>query len=631
MQPRNKGTKLIGLFIGLDDSSYEYIAKLILPYQGQDIPKLGDFLLIDNIDELVVARIMNMMPRGEFTTFTGEKWLSDVALYEDAIGQEIKDQKISYFVKIKLLGRLYDDCTKFQPGISKVPHITSKVYKPDETLTRVICNKALSEQEGGMKIGTFWLDPKIDVLFDLKHLVSRRTFIFARAGYGKSNLMKSVASSWKPGLGSLFIFDPEGEYAITDNQGRPGILDKIPAVLVTNRRNVATRVGANIYPTLKFNLADFSPKFIIPLLVPESKHEMIFFQKLMGLWDGQWRDLVDLFSKKGWDSSPSEISAIMKKIEDMEPDQSTGPIMNNLVQPIKSLHDRDSRLLDVLNEAAKKGLPVIMDISLLDSRSALQFCSIVVSHFFNKNQRGFIGRDDGREDAPGGDISKIVFVVEEAQSVIGVSSGIQKFIELAKEGRKYQLGAIFITQQPGAISHEILSQGDNFFVFHMLNKRDIKALNDANAHYSADVLTQILNEPVKGKSYMWSSPQPFVIPVQITNFEDQVQPGQAKSVQGASNVLGELLGGISKGDETENAILAKLKAVLSERGIPPGDIEQMSAVEKDLTRDLFKRLSPDELKYAGDQDGIQIGPKDGRPFAIKFTYFNKIKQKISLA
>jgi hypothetical protein len=32
------------------------------------------------------------------------------------------------------------------------------------------------------------------------------------------------------------IFDPEGEYAITDAKRRPGIMDKREAILVTNRK-----------------------------------------------------------------------------------------------------------------------------------------------------------------------------------------------------------------------------------------------------------------------------------------------------------------------------------------------------------------------------------------------------------
>ena len=62
-------------------------------------------------------------------------------------------------------------------------------------------------------------------------------------------------------------------------------------------------------------------------------------------------------------------------------------------------------------------------------------------------------------------------MIEEAQSVLGASGGSREdspFVAWVKEGRKYGLGAVLITQQPGSIPAELVSQGDNFFVFHLL-------------------------------------------------------------------------------------------------------------------------------------------------------------------
>ena len=62
-----------------------------------------------------------------------------------------------------------------------------------------------------------------------------------------------------------------------------------------------------------------------------------------------------------------------------------------------------------------------------------------------------------------------IAVIEEAQSVLNErASAATPFIEWVKEGRKYDLGAVLITQQPESIPHEILSQGDNWFLFHLL-------------------------------------------------------------------------------------------------------------------------------------------------------------------
>ena len=93
---------------------------------------------------------------------------------------------------------------------------------------------------------------------------------------------------------------------------------------------------------------------------------------------------------------------------------------------------------------------------------------------------------------------------------------------MGKEGRKYDLGAVLITQQPGSIASEILSQGDNWFVFHLLSSIDLQTLKKANAHFSDDLLSTLLNEPLVGNGIFWSSAggKSYPIPVRVLPFEE---------------------------------------------------------------------------------------------------------------
>lgn len=607
--------EIIGVFVGIDSSAYEYLASIIAPYQPQYAPIMGGFMLIDNINEYIVARVMDYAPQGEMVSYMGRKWLSEVALTPDLIGQDIKTKKVSYQVKIKLLGRLDKNTNNFTPGIKKIPHITSKVIQPNTEIIRSICNQALGEMTKGISIGNYWVDNNIGIKFKMDQLIGKRTFIFARAGYGKSNLMKVLASKWQKNYGSLIIFDPEGEYSVTDKKGRPGIMDEIPAILVTNRRKVKEELDINVYDNLRFDLREFAPGFIIPILVVQGKHEMVFFQKLMGLDHHQWIELVNNLFENKWRANPQEVAEIME----MEDLNSVQPILNNLVPPIQKLHDPSSKFLKIIESSVNDGVPVIIDISLLDSRSALQLSSIVISHFFNKNQTRFTG---GRED-----LFRITFVMEEAQSVIGNTTNVAKFIELAKEGRKYQLGGIFITQQPGSISKDILSQGDNFFVFHLLSKVDLKALQDTNAHFSRDILTQILNEPIKGKAYMWISNQPFVLPVKILNFEKIAIPNKSKEVQSENNLLDSILGVITQFNEKEEKIFQKFEELLKEKGLDINNRDAIfsESIKGELSKGIYRKLSDNEKEFLESEDGIVY--YDNKPFALKYQYFEMFYEK----
>lgn len=600
----SESEEIVGVFIGLQSSNYEYIATIIAPYKADFSIELGSFLLIYDEPFKLVSRVIDFVPQGELTSFMGQKWLSDVAFDAEAIGSDIKKRKISYSVKIKILGTL-DSKNAFIPGLRKIPHITSRVIKPDSAVVARIINQVMQEQTGGSKVGDYFLDPEIEVKFDPKELLEKRTFVFARAGYGKSNLMKILASDWKEEYGSLVVFDPDGEYAVTDKKGRPGLMDRREAILVTNRREPEIR---NVYRNLRVNLKHFEPEFVLPLIIPPEKQEFIFFQKLMGLSQDRWNRLVDLFYERGWTATLEETNMIIGAADTEEAEMR--PVRNNLIYPIRTLHDPNSHLMRIIETAIERGLVVVVDVSRLNSLTALRLTSIILQRVFNENQRNFIA---GSPD----ELMRATFVVDEAQSVLSRDSSYESFVTLAKEGRKYSLGAVFITQQPGSIPFEILSQGDNFFVFHLLSRGDLDSLQRANAHYSNDIITQALNEPKKGKCYMWTSSQPFVLPVQILNFEDQKISNRAREVQANSTLLSSILQEITEEFESPafRAILRKHTEV---------EEVMVGAPINQKTMALFQKLNDEERGYVRTHNGLQMGPLDKKEFAITFRYYHEL-------
>jgi hypothetical protein len=110
----------------------------------------------------------------------------------------------------------------------------------------------------------------------------------------------------------------------------------------------------------------------------------------------------------------------------------------------------------------------------------------------------------------------IIAVIEEAQSVLNEKSlAAESYRCWVKEGRKYDLGALLITQQPGSLPTEILSQGDNWFGLHLLSVVDLKTLQKANSYFSQDILCMLLNEPIPGHAVFWSSVGGKLYPVSL--------------------------------------------------------------------------------------------------------------------
>src|SRR5215469_13355 len=131
------------------------------------------------------------------------------------------------------------------------------------------------------------------------------------------------------------------------------------------------------------------------------------------------------------------------------------------------LHDPSSQLLRGLERALEEGKLCVVDISQMRGAQGLALAGVILQRLFDHNQNEFTKREP--RSVP------VIAVVEEAQSVLGTRAGQGEgpFVAWVKEGRKYDLGAVLVTQQPSSIPPEILSEGDNWFIFHLLSENDL--------------------------------------------------------------------------------------------------------------------------------------------------------------
>ena len=111
--------------------------------------------------------------------------------------------------------------------------------------------------------------------------------------------------------------------------------------------------------------------------------------------------------------------------------------------------------------------------------------------------------------------------IEEAQNYLSPeqtkSGGVYE--RLAKEGRKFHLGLVYITQQPSAIDPKITSQTENIVAMHMSNKEDTMILSRIKDKFDDLTCRFLKDEAQKGLAYLYAEPhQPFVLPCQIHLF-----------------------------------------------------------------------------------------------------------------
>ena len=546
----------VGVFRGFQEGGMEFHAELSIPYRPSlhNIPMHGQFVLVqlEHPEEAVLGRITSLSAQGRLTSQSGEQYALRSMSENRTIPDDIRTEYLQYRVNVRVLGVLRaneDNSLTFAPSHRRLPHMGSPIAFPsDEVLKLLVDPDGQGAELGHFALGEYiysgnddrvqkmdWMqlkDPNASVRFNVSNLVSRRTFVFARAGFGKSNLTKLLFSTLyaenptvpKRGgnnvpVGTL-IFDPDGEYFWPDNKGRPSLCDVIhlqdKIAVFTSRQAPSSYYESFVSGGVKLDIRRLHPSDVISISLPAEKQDQQNVRKLRGMNLSNWGKLVELIYDHGNSADKSLVSDLMN----LDPGQEVEALAarSNMTLIVKMLHDPSSQLMDILTKALADGKICIVDMSQLRGGQSLVLSGLILRRIFDRNQEEFTKADP--ESIP------TIAVVEEAQSVLNEkSSASVPYVEWVKEGRKYDLGAMLITQQPGSIPNEILSQGDNWFLFHLLSAGDLKNVRSANAHFSDDMLSSILNEPIPGQGVFWSSAGSTIypIPLRVLSFENMYE------------------------------------------------------------------------------------------------------------
>lgn len=543
-------SNVFGTFKGFSEKGFEFAAEIVAPYNSSMLerPQLGQFLLIElaSKEEASLGRITQFVPSGLLASAEGEDYINTMQSRDQEVPEDLKKAKLKYKVQIKLLGAVKNvkengvDKIVFVPSQRRLPHLGAKVALPSSSVLEELCQLSGGNTDlGDYVLGEFvysgktaepeavlrHISPALKVTFNINNLVSKRSVVFARAGYGKSNLIKYlIAELYRNGIPKtdrgknvgVLIFDADGEYFWPDFQDRPGLCD-VPQlqenlVVFTSRPAPSQYYDSWKAGNVRIDIRDLPARDVIGISISSDRQNQQNVIKLKSLDSERWRKLVNLIAKDGLNATDGEIAQLLGYTNAADAKAEILAAKSNMNNVVNHLHDPNSQLLNGTIEALIEGHCVVVDISMLSSSAGYNVAGLLMRRIFNYNQENFTG------ESP----IPVISIIEEAQSVLGRNlEESSPFVEWVKEGRKYDLGAILVTQQPGSMSPELLSQADNWFCFHLLSEGDAATLGKYNSHYSHDVLAHLISEPISGNCYMWSAPkQPFVLPVRIRSFEE---------------------------------------------------------------------------------------------------------------
>ncbi len=633
--------QIVGVFRGFKQGGLEFHADLVLPYRNefQNIPMHGQFVLIqlETPDEAVLGRIASFSSEGKLSSGSGEEFNIRAVREGREIPEDIREDYLKYRVNIRVLGVLRNDSEDkltFIASHRRLPHVGSRVALPSEEVLREIAGHNLEGAAlGHFALGEFiyagkskeidianWMqvkNPEVLIKFPIESLVSRRSFILARAGFGKSNLNKLLFSNLYATTPTVrkrnrdvpvgtIIFDPDGEYFWPDDKGRPGLCDvphlKDQLVVFTSRQGPSPFYQSFVAGGIRLDIRRLRPGDVIAIALPPERQDQQNIRKLKGLDSGRWRELVNLIDADGNNADLDTIQDILHLDSGQQVEALAARA--NMTQIVRMLHDRSSQLMDTLLEALAKGKLCIVDVSQMRGGQSLILSGLILRRIFDRNQEEFTAAEP--KTIP------TIAVVEEAQSVLNENAtSAEPYISWVKEGRKYDLGAVLVTQQPGSIPMEILSQGDNWFIFHLLSAGDLGNVKRANAHFSEDLLSSLLNEPIPGQGVFWSSVggKPYPVSTRVLSFErmytlldpdynrPRIDTYATSLKEQVSSTFGTIVSEDAEPTDEESDVKPETPESLREQGVESTDA--LEVIEENAIRGIEKDPIIDKIRGEG--------------------------------
>jgi len=420
---------VVGIFRSFQQGGLEFHADLVLPYRNelQNIPMHGQFLLVqlETPDEAVLGRITSFSSEGRLTSGTGEEFNIRAVREGRQVPEDLREQYLKYCINIRVLGvvRKNGSHLTFVPSHRRLPHVGSKVAFPNKEVLREIAGHYLQGAViGYLAFGEYiyasgdtkfeaqdWMQltaPEIKIHFPIESLVSRRSFIFARAGFGKSNLNKLLFSmlyettpyitkrnNRKVPVGTV-IFDPDGEYFWPDDKGRPGLCD-VPhledkLVVFTERKSLSPFYQSFVAGGIRLDIRRLRPSDVISICLEPERQEQQNVRKLRGLSPERWQQLVDLINDQGNTAPLEQIREIIGLDEKQEVEAIAA--RSNMTNIVKMLHDKKSRLMDMLIKSLKEGKLCVIDISQMRHGQGLLLSGLILRYIFDKNQIVYRGK-----------------------------------------------------------------------------------------------------------------------------------------------------------------------------------------------------------------------------------------------
>jgi hypothetical protein len=490
------------------------VGEILIRQKSGETIELGDLLVVEEGDHFLILQVFDLR-YGSQVSPSARELLAGMKLEGFGAGLEFLEPELRNYViaAVKGVARVSNDGKDVK--IPKVlPHFFSSVrYIKREDLT-FLTKPSNPVYLGKVRSGSKTID--VDVHLNAVDVFRHHVVIPATTGRGKSNLVKVMLWSilGQNNFGVL-VLDPHDEYY---GRHEKGLKDHPKAKGNLLYYSSTPPAGAN---TLVVNLKSIAPWH---------------FEGIVMFTDAQ-QDAIKLYYNR---FQQDWIENIVRgtKVEDVAP--RTIGVLQRKFDTVLGVYLDDSGKLqcrsrvfsdtagttttkDIAN-ALEKGKIVIVDTSRLLDEAELLIGSIVVSEIFHRYQNY---KSTGELDAK----PIVSVVIEEAPRVLGTdvlaSAGDNIYSTVAREGRKFKVGLIAITQLTSLIPRQILANMNTKIILGNEMAAERRAIIDSAAQDLSEDDRTIASLDI-GEAIVSSNFTRFAVPVQIPLFENYIKTDLSK-------------------------------------------------------------------------------------------------------
>lgn len=394
---------------------------------------------------------------------------------------------------------------KFKRAINTYPEINSEVFRADETAMQMIMNAVSSKMADGksLKIGHFASNHDVSAILDGNRFFQRHACVVGSTGSGKSYTVAGILEKANQlPYANMIVFDLHGEYnelsyadqiKICDEPGGLHIplwffnYEEIHSLFVESSEGTSTNQRAAVIhyilqkkkEYIANNMSSVSEEIVTAdTPVPFSAKGLIEYLEEQ---NSLVIDTGETYKTKGKEDQPKtkrgqyydRLTNLITRLRTKMDDKKYGFVFN----------EKSTTKADYLNEFAARIMGneqhriKVIDLSEVPSDMLAIVIGIVTRLIYDIQFWMTPQKEETRHP--------LVMVCDEAHIYMSNDTSKMKAVEkksleifekIAKEGRKYGIGLLIISQRPAELNTTIMSQCNNIVSLKVTNDRDKSAV-----------------------------------------------------------------------------------------------------------------------------------------------------------